>query len=75
MYSANLTSLLARPAREQPIGTLPALEDAMRDLGYELVVESHSSSLAILEVSKLDCVVCQCWMLENRNTITLHYIV
>lgn len=51
MYSANLTSLLARPARERPIGTLPALEEAMRDHGYELVVESHSSSFAILEVS------------------------
>ncbi|KAL0892471.1 hypothetical protein ABMA27_015580 [Loxostege sticticalis] len=49
MYSANLTSLLARPARERPIGTLPALEEAMRERGYELVVERHSSSLAILE--------------------------
>ncbi|CAB3244224.1 unnamed protein product [Arctia plantaginis] len=49
MYSANLTSLLARPARERPIGTLQALEEAMRDYGYELVVESHSSSLTILE--------------------------
>ncbi|XP_049866227.1 ionotropic receptor 40a [Pectinophora gossypiella] len=49
MYSANLTSLLARPARERPIGTLPALEEAMRDRGYELVVERHSSSLAILQ--------------------------
>lgn len=51
MYSANLTSLLARPAKEPPIGTLPALEEAMREHGYELVVESHSSSLSILEVS------------------------
>ncbi|KAM3961922.1 LOW QUALITY PROTEIN: ionotropic receptor 40a [Aphomia sociella] len=49
MYSANLTSLLARPAREQPIGTLQALEDAMRNYDYELVVERHSSSLTILE--------------------------
>nr|QMS80367.1 ionotropic receptor [Histia rhodope] len=49
MYSANLTSLLARPAREQPIGTLQALEEAMRDNGYELVVERHSSSLTILQ--------------------------
>ncbi|XP_021202684.1 ionotropic receptor 40a [Bombyx mori] len=49
MYSANLTSLLARPAKEPPIGTLPALEEAMREHGYELVVESHSSSLSILE--------------------------
>lgn len=52
MYSANLTSLLARPAKEQPIGTLQALEEAMRDKGYELVVEGHSSSLTILQVSK-----------------------
>lgn len=51
MYSANLTSLLARPAKEQPIGTLIALEEAMRDKGYELVVERHSSSLAILQVN------------------------
>ncbi|CAH2232476.1 jg19409 [Pararge aegeria aegeria] len=49
MYSANLTSLLARPAKERPIGTLQALEEAMRDKGYELVVERHSSSLAILQ--------------------------
>jgi hypothetical protein len=50
MYSANLTSLLARPAKEKPIGTLQALEEAMRDRGYELVVERHSSSWTILEV-------------------------
>nr|AMM70665.1 ionotropic receptor 40a [Heliconius melpomene rosina] len=49
MYSANLTSLLARPTKEQPIGTLQALEEVMRDKGYELVVESHSSTLAILQ--------------------------
>nr|QZH55076.1 ionotropic receptor 40a [Achelura yunnanensis] len=49
MYSANLTSLLARPSRERPIGTLQALEEAMRDSGYELVVERHSSSLTILQ--------------------------
>lgn len=54
MYSANLTSLLARPARERPIGTLQALEEAMRDQGYELVVERHSSSLTILQVSNDD---------------------
>lgn len=55
MYSANLTSLLAKPAREHPIGTLQALEEAMRDYGYELVVESHSSSLTILEVTFSNC--------------------
>lgn len=54
MYSANLTSLLARPAREQPIGTLEGLEEAMRDRKYELVVERHSSSLTILEVKYID---------------------
>lgn len=51
MYSANLTSLLARPAREPAIGTLQALEEAMRNRGYELVVERHSASLAILQVN------------------------
>ncbi|XP_041976503.1 ionotropic receptor 40a [Aricia agestis] len=49
MYSANLTSLLAKPAKEKPIGTLQALEEAMRDSGYELVVERYSSSLSILQ--------------------------
>ncbi|XP_032511314.2 ionotropic receptor 40a [Danaus plexippus] len=49
MYSANLTSLMARPSKEQAIGTLVALDEAMRNDGYELVVESHSSSLAILQ--------------------------
>ncbi|XP_045493424.1 ionotropic receptor 40a [Colias croceus] len=49
MYSANLTSLMARPAKEQPIGTLEVLEEAMRKKGYELVVEKHSSSLTILQ--------------------------
>ncbi|CAK1553446.1 unnamed protein product, partial [Leptosia nina] len=49
MYSANLTSLMARPAKEQPIGTLEILEEAMRERGYELVVEKHSSTLTILQ--------------------------
>ncbi|CAH4007690.1 unnamed protein product [Pieris brassicae] len=49
MYSANLTSLMAKPAKEQPIGTLEGLEEAMRERGYELVVEKHSSTLTILE--------------------------
>ncbi|XP_050685722.1 ionotropic receptor 40a [Leptidea sinapis] len=49
MYSANLTSLMARPVKEQPIGTLEALEEAMRDRNYELIVEKHSSSITILQ--------------------------
>ncbi|XP_063231510.1 ionotropic receptor 40a isoform X2 [Bacillus rossius redtenbacheri] len=49
MYSANLTSLLARPGREAPINTLAKLERAMKEDGYQLLVESHSSSYGILE--------------------------
>ncbi|CAF4755642.1 unnamed protein product [Pieris macdunnoughi] len=52
MYSANLTSLMAKPAKEQPIGTLEGLEEAMRERGYELVVEKHSSTLTILQMSR-----------------------
>ncbi|KAI8428721.1 hypothetical protein MSG28_007419 [Choristoneura fumiferana] len=40
MYSANLTSLLARPAREPPIGTLPALEEAMKNRGIMSLFEA-----------------------------------
>ncbi|XP_046401562.1 ionotropic receptor 40a [Ischnura elegans] len=48
LYSATLTSLLARPAREKPIRTLFDLEEAMKNKGYQLLVEKHSSSLSIL---------------------------
>lgn len=50
VYSATLTSLLARPGREPPLVDLFALEKAMKYSGYSLVVERHSSSLAILQV-------------------------
>nr|CAD7393006.1 unnamed protein product [Timema cristinae] len=49
MYSANLTSLLAKPGRESPISTLEQLEFAMKTQGYQLLVEIHSSSYGILE--------------------------
>ncbi|XP_059621792.1 ionotropic receptor 40a-like [Phlebotomus argentipes] len=48
-YSAQLTSQLARPAREAPINDLYRLEAAMKWKGYELYVERQSASLAILE--------------------------
>ncbi|XP_034250854.1 ionotropic receptor 40a [Thrips palmi] len=49
MYSANLTSMLARPGRERPISNLEQLADAMQTRGYQLLVEKHSSSYNILE--------------------------
>lgn len=49
VYSAQLTSQLARPAREPPIDTLSRLEHAMRFDNYELYVEKQSASLSILE--------------------------
>lgn len=52
MYSANLTSLLARPGREKPITALEQLEVAMNTKGYELLVEKLSSSYGTLQVLK-----------------------
>lgn len=52
MYSANLTSLLARPGREKPITILEQLEMAMNGRGYELLVEKHSSSYSTLQVNE-----------------------
>lgn len=49
VYSAQLTSQLARPAREPAIDTLHKLEQAMRHDNYELYVEKQSASLSILE--------------------------
>lgn len=49
MYSANLISLLARPGREKPISNLRQLELAIRNKGYQLMVEKFSSSHNNLE--------------------------
>nr|CAI5830600.1 unnamed protein product [Callosobruchus analis] len=49
MYSANLTSLLAKPGRERAIHNLYELERAMEDKKYNLFVERHSSSYKLLE--------------------------
>lgn len=50
VYSAQLTSQFARPAREPPINTLQRLQYAMNHNGYQLFVEKESSSLEMLEV-------------------------
>lgn len=49
VYSAQLTSQFARPAREAPINTLQRLQKAMVHEGYQLYVEKESSSLEMLE--------------------------
>ncbi|XP_071454129.1 ionotropic receptor 40a-like [Hetaerina americana] len=49
LYSATLTSLLARPAREKPIRTLFDLEEAVTNKGYQLLVERRSSSHGFLQ--------------------------
>ncbi|XP_058837184.1 ionotropic receptor 40a [Topomyia yanbarensis] len=48
VYSAQLTSQLARPAREAPIDTLGRLEVFMERDGYQLVVERQSAFQAVL---------------------------
>ncbi|KAF5271728.1 hypothetical protein FQA39_LY08051 [Lamprigera yunnana] len=49
MYSANLTSLLAKPGREKSINNLVELEEAMMQRGYKMYVEKLSSSYSLLE--------------------------
>ncbi|KAE8573229.1 Ionotropic receptor 40a, partial [Halyomorpha halys] len=49
MYSANLTSMLAKPAKEKPISNLEQLDTAMKSRGYQLLVEKHSASHTVLE--------------------------
>ncbi|KAH8339650.1 hypothetical protein KR067_012159, partial [Drosophila pandora] len=49
VYSAQLTSQFARPAREPPINTLQRLKEVMIHDGYHLYVEKESSSLEMLE--------------------------
>uniref|UniRef100_A0A1Y9J0J0 Ionotropic glutamate receptor C-terminal domain-containing protein n=1 Tax=Anopheles quadriannulatus TaxID=34691 RepID=A0A1Y9J0J0_ANOQN len=48
VYSAQLTSQLARPARESPINTLGRLENRMNREGYQLLVERQSAFHAAL---------------------------
>ncbi|XP_044747084.1 ionotropic receptor 40a isoform X2 [Coccinella septempunctata] len=45
MYSANLTSLLARPGKEKTINDLHQLVDAMENRNYKLYVERSSCGL------------------------------
>lgn len=53
VYSAQLTSFFARPARESPIDTLSKLEYAMKYRGYQLFIEKDSSVLEMLEVGPI----------------------
>ncbi|KAJ8928413.1 hypothetical protein NQ314_019002, partial [Rhamnusium bicolor] len=65
MYSANLTSLLARPGREKAINNLYQLETAMKSRGYNLFVENHSSSYGLLENGT--GIYARLWELMERN--------
>ncbi|KAK9744994.1 hypothetical protein QE152_g7292 [Popillia japonica] len=49
MYSANLTSLLAKPVREKSINNLIQLEEAMIYKKFQLYVEKYSSIHRLLE--------------------------
>ncbi|KAL1512813.1 hypothetical protein ABEB36_002337 [Hypothenemus hampei] len=49
MYSANLTSLLARPGREKAINNLYQLRNVMKSKDFKLFVERHSPSFGLLE--------------------------
>ncbi|KAK4885196.1 hypothetical protein RN001_001467 [Aquatica leii] len=49
LYSANLTSLLAKPGRENSINNLVQLEEAMMNRDFKLYVEKLSSSYSLLE--------------------------
>ncbi|KAK7590098.1 hypothetical protein V9T40_001711 [Parthenolecanium corni] len=49
MYSANLTSLFARPSKERPINTLEELAEAMKNENYQLLIEENSASHSMLE--------------------------
>uniref|UniRef100_A0A336JZW6 CSON009745 protein n=1 Tax=Culicoides sonorensis TaxID=179676 RepID=A0A336JZW6_CULSO len=49
MYSAQLTSQLARPAKESPLNTLHKLEYAMQFKEYQLYVEKGSAAQTIIE--------------------------
>ncbi|KAL3288729.1 hypothetical protein HHI36_003164, partial [Cryptolaemus montrouzieri] len=45
MYSANLTSLLARPGREKTINNLHQLVEAMEERNYRILIERSSCGL------------------------------
>ncbi|XP_066259672.1 ionotropic receptor 40a-like isoform X2 [Euwallacea similis] len=49
MYSANLTSLLARPGREKAITNLYQLKNVMESTNFELFIEKHSPSFGLIE--------------------------
>ncbi|XP_068893877.1 ionotropic receptor 40a-like isoform X2 [Tenebrio molitor] len=65
MYSANLTSLLAKPGREKAINNLDQLEKAMATRGYDLFVERHSSSYSLFENGT--GIYGRLWQMMNRR--------
>nr|XP_008195465.2 PREDICTED: uncharacterized protein LOC658055 isoform X1 [Tribolium castaneum] len=65
MYSANLTSLLAKPGREKAINNLNQLEKAMATRGYDLYVERHSSSYSLFENGT--GIYSRLWQMMNRR--------
>uniref|UniRef100_A0A8D8YFP2 Glutamate receptor 1 n=3 Tax=Cacopsylla melanoneura TaxID=428564 RepID=A0A8D8YFP2_9HEMI len=48
-YSATLTSILAKPQKEQPIRNMEQLVDVMRSKEYQTFVEKNSASQSMLE--------------------------
>ncbi|XP_055644154.1 ionotropic receptor 40a [Toxorhynchites rutilus septentrionalis] len=64
VYSAQLTSQLARPARERPIKTLEQLEVLMKRDDYQLLIERQSAFEAVLINSS--------GILQRLYRITLH---
>nr|XP_022911121.1 ionotropic receptor 40a-like [Onthophagus taurus] len=65
MYSANLTSLLAKPGREKSINNLFQLKESMINEYYQLYVEKHSSTFGLLENGS--GIYGTLWKLMNEN--------
>ncbi|KAI5748510.1 hypothetical protein M8J77_026280 [Diaphorina citri] len=66
LYSANLTSILARPHKEQPIRNLEQLVDVMKSKQYQTVVEKNSASQSMLE-NGTGVLVRDLWSLMKRQ--------
>nr|QBB73021.1 ionotropic receptor [Protaetia brevitarsis] len=71
MYSANLTSLLAKPGREKSINNLIQLEEAIKYEDFQLFVEKHSSTHSLLENGT--GIYGRLW--ELMNTVQSRYLV
>ncbi|XP_050305949.1 ionotropic receptor 40a [Anthonomus grandis grandis] len=65
MYSANLTSLLARPGRERAINNLYQLKTVMESKNFKLFAEKHSPTFGLLENGT--GIYGQIWDLMEKN--------